>query len=188
LSCVKGLIASLAGSGPLVIVGASVGGSCALEIALLAPDRVAAVVLIGAKASHLPEPLVRDEVVRTLAYGGMVEAWPRHWEPLFGVGADPDAIENARQIAFRQPVDHIINGVDAFHNRADRAEFVTTWSKPLVVVSGSRDRTPSPAVSSELAASTPGGTYRLVEGSGHYVSLEQPAEIARIVREVRLDL
>lgn len=36
----------------IVVVGCSVGGSCALEVTALAPDRVAAIVLIGTKAAR----------------------------------------------------------------------------------------------------------------------------------------
>ena len=41
-------VLDLAGPGPLVLVGNSVGGSCAVEVAHLAPERVRAVVLGGA--------------------------------------------------------------------------------------------------------------------------------------------
>src|SRR5688572_18383674 len=40
----------------LVVIGCSVGGSCALELAAVAPDRVAALVLIGTKAGHRRDP------------------------------------------------------------------------------------------------------------------------------------
>ena len=50
----------------LVVVGNSVGGSCALEVARQAPGRVKAIVLIGAKASVRPDPIFRDEAVRVL--------------------------------------------------------------------------------------------------------------------------
>ena len=81
-------VLDLAGDGPLVVAGSSVGGSCALAVARLAPDRVAAVVLIGAKASHRPEPRLRDAAVRALTDGGVETAWSTYWEPLFGARAD----------------------------------------------------------------------------------------------------
>jgi pimeloyl-ACP methyl ester carboxylesterase len=39
----------------LIVVGCSVGGSCALELAVAAPDRIAALVLIGTKAERRPD-------------------------------------------------------------------------------------------------------------------------------------
>jgi pimeloyl-[acyl-carrier protein] methyl ester esterase len=59
---------------PLVVVGCSVGGSCAIEVARLVPDRVKAVVLCGTKAGHDPEPAFRDEALRVLAAEGIDEA------------------------------------------------------------------------------------------------------------------
>ena len=49
-------VLDLAGPDPFVVVGNSVGGSCAIEVARLAPERVAAMVLVGAKAGVRPEP------------------------------------------------------------------------------------------------------------------------------------
>ncbi len=40
----------------IVVVGCSVGGSCALEILNRAPERIAATILIGTKARHDPDP------------------------------------------------------------------------------------------------------------------------------------
>lgn len=119
-----GGVLDLVSTGPLILVGSSVGGSCALEVARLAPDRVAAVVLVGAKASHRPEPSFRDEVIGVLGTQGMATGWNRFWAPLFGARADPAAVEGARRIAVQQDVDDVIRGVRAFHNRTDRSDFV----------------------------------------------------------------
>jgi 8-oxo-dGTP diphosphatase len=70
------------------MVGNSVGGSCALEVALQAPDRVEVIVLIGANAGGRPEPF-RDEAVRVFREKGMDEAWPRYWGGCLGVKPDP---------------------------------------------------------------------------------------------------
>ena len=44
------------GDGPVVVVGNSIGGSCAIEVARLAPTKVKALVLCGSKPGHRPEP------------------------------------------------------------------------------------------------------------------------------------
>jgi pimeloyl-ACP methyl ester carboxylesterase len=67
----------------LIVAGCSVGGSCALEVAALAPERVAALVLIGAKAGHRPEPALRDTALALLQGEGVEAAWARYWAPLF---------------------------------------------------------------------------------------------------------
>src|SRR3954471_20657956 len=59
----------------LILVGNSVGGSCAMEMALLAEDRVAALVLVGAKAGHRPEPMLRRECLELLEGAGVEAGW-----------------------------------------------------------------------------------------------------------------
>ena len=112
-------VVDLAGPDPFVVIGNSVGGSCALEVAALVPERVRAIVLIGAKADHRPEPELRDEAIRVLIEGGMAAAWPRYWAPRFGRHAPAAVIERARTIANDQAVDDVIRGVAAFHGRRD---------------------------------------------------------------------
>jgi pimeloyl-ACP methyl ester carboxylesterase len=181
-------VLDVADTGPLVVVGNSVGGSCALEVARQAPDRVAAVVLIGAKAGHRREPALRDQAIRLLTEGGMAKGWPEYWAPLFGTRARPDVVEAARQIAVAQDITDVIRGVLAFHSRPDRTQFVHTWRKPLIVISGDQDRTPPPTTTAALASSAPNGEFHLVEDTGHYVNLERPQKLEMILRRVMLDL
>src|SRR5882724_3064882 len=90
----------------LVVVGCSVGGSCALEVAVAAPDRVAALVLIGTKAGHRPDPALHASALETLREKGLEEAWNVFWAPLFSRSASSQAIDDAKQIMLRQsPLD-----------------------------------------------------------------------------------
>lgn len=176
-------ILDVASEGPLVVVGNSVGGSCALEVARQAPDRVQAIVLIGAKAGVRPEPLVRDEAIRTLREGGMDEAWPKYWAGLFGANADHGVVEDARRLASSLPIADVVRGIRAFHDRPDLTEFARSWTKPLMVISGDQDRTPAHAAAAETASCRL-GEFHVVEDAGHYVSLEQASEIRTLVRKV----
>ncbi|MBW3640701.1 MAG: alpha/beta hydrolase [Actinobacteria bacterium] len=64
-------VLDLAGPGPLVVVGNSVGGSCAIEVARLAPAAVQHLILTGANLGHRPDPAFRDTAVRLLETAGM---------------------------------------------------------------------------------------------------------------------
>lgn len=183
-----GGVLDLAGEGPLLVVGNSVGGSCALEVARLAPERIAAIVLVSAKAGVRPEPVLRDDAIRLLSERGMSAAWPRYWEPLFGPHVRPEALETARRIAFGQAVDDVVRGVRAFHDRRDRSDFARNWQKPLILVSGDHDRSPPPTTTAALAAAVPNGRFHLVDDCGHYVSLERPRELETILQRVLRDL
>jgi len=165
---------------PLVVVGNSIGGSCALEVARLAPDRVAALVLIGTNAAHRPEPEVRDDAIRFLSEHGVAAGFTRYWEPLFGSNADPEIVEAARALAARQVVGDIVRGTSAFHARADREQFVRSWSKPLLVVEGAEDQ---PERGTEIAAMAPQADLCVIGASGHYVPLEQPMQLGDLATQ-----
>jgi len=170
------------GDDELLVVGSSVGGSCALEVARAAPEQVRGVVLVGAKAGVRRDPRARDEAVRFLRHHGVAAAWDRYWAPLFSAQADPEVVSAARKLALEQDVADLITGVRAFYGRRDHSEFARTWGGQLLVVSGAEDRTPTPAT----AASSVGGTRArqvIVEGSGHYVPLEQPHVLHRAIEK-----
>jgi len=175
------------GSEELIVIGCSVGGSCALEVARASPQQVAAIVLVGAKAEVNPDPLQRDEAVRLLETEGMSAAWKRYWLPLFAENTSMLIKESARLWAMEQDVSTIVNGLRAFHDRRDLTSFAATWDRPLIGISGDYDVAPSPSKTRRLATG-PNRAFHLVADCGHYVSLEQPeafgALLADTVRSV----
>ena len=91
----------------LIVVGSSVGGSCALEIARASPG----IVLVGAKASVRRDPVAREVIVRALQDDGIHAAWDWYWAPLFSSTADAETLAAARRLALEQDVDDLIRGV-----------------------------------------------------------------------------
>lgn len=172
-------VVDLIGPGRHVVVGNSIGGSCAIEVARLAPERIEHLVLVGAKAGHRPEPEFRDTALAVLERDGLNVAYERYWQPLFGPSTSAATLDSARAIVRGISVDDIARGVRVFHARADRAEFLAGWSGPITVVAGDRDR--SPAGSREFAASLLDATYVEVPDCGHYVPLEHPDALRRLL-------
>ena len=172
----------------LVVVGCSVGGSCALELARLAPDRVAALVLIGTKAEHNPDPALRDSALALLDGGLLEEAWGRFWQPLFAPGASSAIVERARQGAMnRHPAD-LARGVSAFHARRSRADMLASFGGPVLVVTGQHDTAPGIATSERQAAMARNGTLHVIPGSGHYVPLERPDAMTALLSDLLASL
>ena len=171
------------GDGPIVVVGNSIGGSCAIEIARLAPTKVAALVLSGTKPGHRPEPDLRDEALRVLASEGLAAAWDRYWLPLFGPAAATHIVEQAWHCASALGEDSIAAGVRAFHSRPDREGFLESWPGPVAVVCGQHDIAPAPDRSRRLASRLPNATFHRLDGVGHYTPLEAPDALAAITAD-----
>lgn len=168
----------------LVVVGCSVGGSCALEIAALAPERVAALVLIGTKADHSPDRALRDAALRTIATDGLEAAWEAYWAPLFSPHISTEVVAQARALALRQSPDELARGINAFHTRPSRGQVLMDLACPIMVVTGADDVAPGPETSARQAEMARLGRLHVIPDCGHYVPMEKPAVLNDILREV----
>ncbi|MCF3641691.1 alpha/beta hydrolase [Rhizobium sp. TRM95111] len=172
------------GSDRVIVVGCSVGGSCAVEVALAAPERVAALVLIGTKVRHRPDPALRDRALETIREGGLEAAWNRFWAPLLSPAAAPGTLAAARATTLRQSPNDIACGVQVFHSRPDRRGFLAGFTRPVVVVTGADDPAPGPQRSAAQAGEAGSGRLEIVPDCGHYVPLERPGRLNAILAEV----
>jgi pimeloyl-ACP methyl ester carboxylesterase len=167
----------------IVVIGNSVGGSCALEVARVASDRVAALVLIGTKARHRPDPKLHARALRILAEEGVEAAWDAFWHPLFADG-NGEARSKGRQLALRHSAEDIARGVTVFHTRPDLEATLAAFAGPVVFVTGDEDIAPGVESSTRQAGLARNGRLCVIEGCGHYVPLERPRELNAILREV----
>ena len=168
----------------LVVVGCSVGGSCAIELAVIAPDRVAALVLIGTKVEHRPDPALHASALKTLQNKGLEEAWNIYWAPLFSRSSESAAIDDGKRIMLRQSPLDVARGITAFHSRPNRSQFLQTFSRPVIVVTGAVDVAPGLDVSKAQAGLAQRGSLHIVPECGHYVPLERPEILNSILEEV----
>ena len=168
----------------LVVVGCSVGGSCALEVAAAAPERVAALVLIGTKAKHHPDPALHTKALAMLEEGGMERAWRALWAPLFSPSVGHRTIGEAERIALRQSPADVARGVTAFHTRASRDQILASLPCPVVLMTGEDDPVPGLRVNTAQTASAPRGRLEIIPECGHYVPLERPAALNATLRRL----
>ncbi|NKB55368.1 MAG: alpha/beta fold hydrolase [Alphaproteobacteria bacterium] len=174
----------LATNSRLIVVGCSVGGSCALEVAVAAPERVVALVLIGTKVKHHPDPALHASALDFIDKEGLNQAWARYWAPLFSSSTNHRMLEAAKNSALRQSPKDVARGVTAFHRRRSRDQFVSKCQCPVTVISGEDDVAPGPKSSAELAASAPQGSLHVVPSCGHYVPFEQPKVLRSILSDI----
>jgi pimeloyl-ACP methyl ester carboxylesterase len=168
----------------LIVVGCSVGGSCALELAVAAPERIAALVLIGTKAARRPDPALHASVLETLRENGLEQAWNGMWAPLFSRSTSAQVIGEAKLITLRQSPKDVARGVTVFHTRPSRDQLLSALRCPVIVVTGAEDVAPGPGVSKAQADCAPHGQLHVVPECGHYVPLERPEALNSILQEV----
>lgn len=164
-----------------VVVGCSVGGSCALEILNLAPERVMSTVLFGTKARRRPNPTVLDEACEFVEREGVSAAWERYWKPLFEGRKDDHCFDIAEAIALEQSRKGLICGLKAFHMRPSREDVVVRSQRPIHVVSGDEDFLPGLEYSQHLSTLTDSARLHVIENCGHYAPLMQPEKTTSLI-------
>jgi len=176
----KGVL-DVVGAGPLIVLGSSMGGSCALEIARQAPERVAALVLVGSKAGHHPDPVYQDATVATLERHGAEGLWPEIKRDLVGAQALPDAVARIKTLMLEQRTEDLIRAVRVFHSRPDVSGVVEQWDKPLLAICGDQDRVVTETKTITLAQSARFGELHVMSGCGHYMNMERPSEFGSVI-------
>jgi pimeloyl-ACP methyl ester carboxylesterase len=160
--------------GRLVLVGASMGGYCALAAARVAPERVAGLVLLGSRAEADPPERreAREEQLRTIAEGGAAALWEAMAPRLFAPDVDSAVVARARAIALEQPADGLARAVRAIRDREDTRDVLAALGDGSLTVLGEHDTfAPPDEVETPVKLVVPGG--------GHLVGLERPDEVNR---------
>lgn len=170
-------LADAEGWPPLVVVGHSMGGAIALQLALDYPAQVAALILIGTGARLAVNPAILEESLSDPpAVIARIQRW--QWAP----GSDPGLMEQgAAQLLATPPQilhdDYL--ACDRFDLRARLGEIY----QPALVCCGTLDKMTPLRLSEELEAQLPAAGLRAFAGGGHMLPLEQPQAIATALSE-----
>lgn len=189
-------LAVLAGtSEPVIGVGHSMGAAALLMAEILAPGTFAAIVAIEPIVFPPPyqpidhHPLVqsalrrrpsfasREEALANFTSKGVFSAWDvRALEAYVNCGLEPAGGEWV--LTCPPEYEAAVFAAAPLHGAWDRLGEITP---PVHVVAG-RDSDSHPADFADAQASQLGnGTLEIVEGSGHFLPMEQPARVAEII-------
>lgn len=160
---------------PCVVAGHSMGGAIVLELALHQAQRLHGVVLIatGARLRVHPDILnrVREDPV---AAGRQIVEW--------AYGPQATSEQKRQYLRHLLAVDReVLYGDWLACDRFDVREQLGAISVPTLVLAGTADIMTPPQWAAFLAAHIPGADLAWIEGAGHMLALERPAEVAAAI-------
>jgi 3-oxoadipate enol-lactonase len=156
-----------------VLVGLSMGGTVAQNFTLSYPERVRALVLVGATPHGLGADVSVDNVLKAIDELGVVAASQRVIERSFGSAASLALVEFAKNEVAQTPA-FVAREAIASLNASDSRARLEEIRVPTLVVVGDEDIITPPSESKILANSIPGSQLHVVRGAGHFPMLEQP--------------
>jgi pimeloyl-ACP methyl ester carboxylesterase len=170
-----GQMAALLINGPTVVCGASYGGMVALQLATLAPERIARLVLCAPAFPDWewgPEmdalDAAEDAAIEAGDLAAAVEANVRLWAP-----AGDEEIVRANQ---RRALDLQL---EAKTEPEEMPVDLGRLGMPVTILVGDADLPDFGAIARHIAAEVPHAELHVLPGAGHLLALERPAEVAR---------
>lgn len=174
------------GAGPVDVVGISLGGAIAQELALRHPQLVRRIVITASWARNSPST---DAMLRLIAIARTRLAEPDFvlllqtliWTPDW-FAEHADELETARYEPLVVGADALVAQVAACrtHHTLPRLGQI---SAPTLVTAGARDRFIPAELSREIAHAVPGAHYEEFAGSGHVHHWEELERYNRLIAD-----
>lgn len=184
---VRRLVVWAAGeAGAALLVGHSMGGMVAQELAARAPQHVRALVLaatspaFGSPDGSWQADFLRSRFAPLDAGLGMQGLAASLVPTMAGRGAEAERLAEAQALMAGVPEATYRRALAALV-RFDRREALAGITVPTLVVTGEDDRTAAPEVARRMAARIPGAELAIVPATGHLLMLEQPEAFDRVL-------
>ncbi len=167
---IRGLLDAL-GLDRAVIGGHSMGGAIAQMFALTYPNRCAGLILTGTGARLRVLPAILEQMLTD--FPAIVDVVG---ESAYGPDTPPEMLRQAHAEMLRNdPV--VFHGDFVACDRFDVMDRLGEIAAPTLILCGTADRLTPPKYSQYLHEHIPNSILTLIEGAGHMVMLERPAEM-----------
>ena len=167
--------------GPLILIGFSMGGIVALEMARRAPQRIKGLVLADTNAgADLPARAAARPIQQARARSGELaiivadELKPAY---LATQNRDNGPLKTLLfDMAMALGEDVFVRQSEALRTRADLGQVLNAFDGPVLFLCGAEDALCPPAWHQEMAARCRDAELHVIEGAGHLLPLEQPTK------------
>jgi pimeloyl-ACP methyl ester carboxylesterase len=171
-----------------VWAGLSLGGMIALRAALVAPERVSALVLADTSAATEPAwPVLR---YRAMGMGTRVAGFEpflgRIMTLMFGTTTrrrNPELVAEWRRHIAGSHVPSILNLMKPLFGRDSLLDRLGEIHVPALVLVGEEDRAQPPARSRQIASGLANAELVVVPEAGHLAAVEQPEVVSETMRD-----
>ncbi len=175
----------------LRVVGHSMGGRVALEMARLAPQRIERIALLDSGVTARPDDAAgqaeerqRLELVQLARTEGMREMG-RRWARgmVHPAHLDSPVFEAILQMIERKTLAAYEAQITALLARPDARSVLESLRCPTMLLCGRQDEWSPLARHQQMHAALPGSTLVVVEDAGHMTTMEQPGAVNAALRQ-----
>ncbi len=175
-------------AGPVVLLGHSMGGMIAQELAAAEPTLLRALVLacttsaFGKPGGDWQQSFLRDRLAPLDAGLGMPALAAKLVAGMVAPDADPVAVSRAAAVMARVPEATYRAALAAIAG-FDRRAALAALRVPVLCLAGEHDRTAPPDVMQRMAQRIDGAEFASVAGAGHIANVERPRAFNEAVIE-----
>lgn len=162
-----------------IVIGQSMGGMVALELAARHPDRLRALVLsatspaFGDPNGPWQKQFVQDSLAPIENGSRLTDHAEALIRDVVGPDADPAGVQLAIDSMARTPHDSYRTVLDNL-TRFDRRDVLPRIAVPTLVIAGAEDAKSPAAMLERMAAKIPKAQFVCLPGAGHLANLERP--------------
>ena len=175
-------------TGALVPVGFSMGGYVALEMARLAPERIAGMALLSTNAGMDNDERAnkRRRAIELATHKGFKGITRSFLSQLVSKTASVDTVLIDNILAMASDVGRVgfVRQQTAILGRRDQRDTLVGFDAPVLVLCGTSDLVTPPKFSEEMADLAPDATLTLLDNIGHLSPLEAPGAVTKALHDL----
>ncbi len=173
----------IAGTSGTAIVGFSMGGMVAMEIARRAPERVARLALVNSNShADLSErSMARSKHLKQAREQGMVSVIRQYYLDQYLAKPNLETHELITRMAKELGVDCFASQVEALATRQDSSSTLASVDCPTLIIGSSNDKLCPPDEQIRMHKLVNDSSLELIPDCGHFSLLEKPELVNRAI-------